>query len=182
MPYRKKRFKRRKKHREMPSLSRAVYTHPFSISLTTTDGSTKVGGSIVSQIKDLETQNRKLASISGTLAMNSNNPAAIMFAHHIGPEVQDFPPTGFDPFSEGPTGGADAYSGRPSPRPFGRRDWVSGVGIANDVEIVNHVYRFRQGRNFYPGDNLRAYLWVRRLGSSNVTVNLYGCLRYAVLG
>lgn len=166
----------------MPKVSIVTYTQLINTFVTTTDANTKAKAVTISQIQDLETQNRKILGISGTLAITANAAAGSFIAHRLHTGLQTDPVSGFDPFAEGPSGSASAYTGRPQPRPFGRRTFVSGVGQSNDVEIVNHIYRVKSKRNFYPGDALSFLLYARRIGSNNATVSVRGVLKYAVAG
>lgn len=167
----------------MPSVSKAVYTDLFSIGGSTTDGTTKMSTYKVAQIENLETQNRKLLGVSGQLSVQGSVPGAVLFALHVAPEIDALPDVSdYDPFAEGPTGGAGAYTGRPRPRPFGRRTFVVGAGQTNDVEIINHEYRSRSPRLIHPGDRLWYVTWFRRFGSSNTDISVRGVLRATVAG
>lgn len=179
----RRRHHRSRRHRRMPSVSSATYTELVKLDPATNARDTTVLATQKwSEIQNLETQNRKLLGVAGTFSVQSAAEGAVLVCHYAHPEVDGIPAVSdWDPFETGPTGAAGAYTGRPSPRPFGRRTFVVGTGASNNVEIVNHIYRVRSQRLIRPGWNLTTAVYVRDFGA-NAAVSVRGVLKATVAG
>jgi len=186
--YRRRRSKRSRS--AAPSVSMVTYTRLIDLEVTPTASDvTALATFTVPEVDNTtgETQNRKLMSVHGQAMMaakiNAGAHAAALFCLRAAPELDDWPAvTDWDPFNDGP-GGAGSYDGRPSPRPFGRKNFVCvtpGTGGVTEVFNQAHTYRSKAERLLRPGWVLQAGLYVRATAQTDVRV--FGLYRFAVAG
>lgn len=192
MARRTMRRRRHSRRRESPSTSIVTQTSlvDLSVSNPNTD-ETYLETQSLGQVENEsgETVNRKILRVVGELMFTSNLPAnqlaVAMFALRASPSLDPWPAVSdFDPFDSGPDGSA-SYKGRPSPRPFGRRNFAlvtpAGSGV---VQTIENAFRYhsRAERLLRPGWRLQAGLYVRVRTSGNVHVRIGGILRTTIAG
>lgn len=188
---------RRKSHRRRRTdhVSESVITVGQMLDLTATggdfgDGSTKTASVVWNGVDNLGTTNRKIVRVTGdlcfTAALSADQAAVAMFALWAHPTAVT-PAEGlldFDPFdiADNPQAGKEAYDGRPTPRPFGRRMFALNVPKSGSVQTFteNFTYRTRAKRLVRPGWELHGALWAR--ASNNAEIRLTGFLRAVVEG
>lgn len=177
-----------------PSVSMVTYTRIVDLSVNgPSNDATAVATADITDVTNTsgETVNRKIVGIHGSAVLHcglaANQHVAAMICFRAAPTLSDFPSiVEWDPFNDGPREGTDptGYEGRPSPRPFARRNFVLATSshTASTTELVTeqHAFRSRAERLLRPGWKLQAGLYVR--ASQSVNVRWYGLLRFSVAG
>lgn len=185
MPYKKRRRKRRTSR---PSVSTATYTRIIDLGVTPSDEETRLVTVAIPEVSNLEgeTVNRKLVAVRGqgifTAQLATNKATAALFGLRAHAVSDDIPgPDVWDPFDDGPPVSSGSYTGRPSPRPFGRRSIVLATPPGGDAQTISesHGYMTKAERLLRPGWQVSGHLWVRGNG---IAVRYWAVLRFTVEG
>ena len=189
---RRKRYHKRRRMRDAPSTSIVTQTSLVDLSVSNpTNDTTELETARMGQVENQsgETVNRKILRIVGELMFTANLPAnslaLALFALRAAPKDDPWPSvSAFDPWDSGPDG-STSYGGRPSPRPFGRRNFAlvtpAGSGVVQTIEQAVR-YHSRAERLLRPGWDLHCGLYVRVRTSANVHVRIGGALRATIAG
>jgi len=173
-----------------PAPSTATYTQKLILQgASTADGATALHTVAFEDIKNTsgETVNRKIVRVTGSLQYAANPSAGKavwgMFALRAAPELDPWPSVAdFDPFNSGPGGSDTAYKGRPSPRPFARRNFIHFVQTGGSATQLfeQFMLRSKAERLLRPGWQLSAGLYVA--GDAVINVGVAGLIRVVVEG